>query len=153
MNNMKTRAVIASFVGMLRTLSKCEDRQVACVICTNDLSQVLSIGVNGAAKGQEPECLCHTNSKYSCIHAEANALIKLHELVPDKVMICSLQPCEQCASMIVNEPGGFSQVLYMEPWKSTEGLHILQKAGIETGRLYDDGVIITSTHLTAHTML
>ena len=139
MNPTLNRAFL-SFVWQLKEVSKCEDRKVSCLICSNDLHQIYSIGINGGAKGHD-QCLCKTNSKYSCIHAEANALIKLNDRVPDKIMICSLSPCIQCASMIINEPGGFAEVWYLEKYHETSGLELLHKAGIKVGCLDSAGII------------
>ena len=134
MNPTLGRALQA-FVWQLREVSKCTDRGVACIICSNDLHQIYSIGINGGAKGLDTECLCKVGDKYSCIHAEANALIKLTAHDRDKIMICSLAPCSQCAAMIINEPGGFAEVWYIEQYHDTSGLRLLQKAGIRTGTL------------------
>lgn len=140
MNQILGRA-LQTFVWQLREVSKCKDRGVACIICSHDLHQIYSIGINGGAKGMDEECLCHTGDKYSCIHAEANALIKLTTHVPDKIMICSLAPCGQCAAMIINEPGGFAEVWYLELYHDTSGLFLLNKAGIKTGILDAGGAI------------
>ena len=145
MNKNKVK-IFREFVENLTTLSKCTDRQVACLICDKDFQQIYSIGVNGGPKGSEDmECLCATDTKYSCIHAEANALIKLQANVPDKVMICSLAPCTQCASMIINEPGGFSMVLFLELWKEALAIQMLKDAGITVGQIKPDGTILLST--------
>ena len=138
MNQILNKAFL-SFVWQLKDVSKCEDRGVACLICSNDLHQIYSIGINGGARGTETECLCKTESKYSCIHAEANALVKLNDRVPDKIMICSLAPCAQCASMIINEPGGFAEVWYLEKYHDESGLQLLQSVGIKTGILDAEG--------------
>lgn len=120
------------FVQNLKHLSKCSKRDVAAIICSEDLQEVFSIGINGGPANSKYQCLCETSSKYGCIHAEANALVKLHQVRPKKIMLCTLMPCSQCASMIVNEPGGFKYVFYLERWKETLGLQILHNAGIIT---------------------
>lgn len=137
------RSILYSFVSDLTKLSKCHDRKVACVICDKDFQQIYSIGINGGPKGttEEWECLCDADTKYSCIHAEANALIKLTTRVPNKIMVCSLAPCLQCASMIINEPGGFYGILFIEPYKDVSAIKLLNSAGIVTGRLNPDGSI------------
>ena len=43
--------------------------------------------------------------------------------------------------MIINEPGGFSEVWYVEQHKDTTGLKLLQKAGIKTGTLDAGGFV------------
>lgn len=141
MNKLLTTAYF-EFVLRLRFVSKCEDRGVSCVICSNDLHQIYSIGINGGPRGLDNECLCNSGDKYSCIHAEANALIKLNDRVSNKIMICSLMPCSQCSSMIINEPGGFAEVWYVEPYKDTTGIELLHKAGIKVGQLDASGAVL-----------
>ena len=143
MPSKDTYKVFREFVQGLTTLSKCKDKQVACLICDERLQQIYSVGINGGPSGvqEDMECLCSTETKYSCIHAEANALVKLTAHVPDKVMICSLAPCTQCASLIINELGGFGTVLYLEPWKEPMALQLLISNGIRVGQLLPDGTI------------
>lgn len=146
MSKQDKLAVFAKFVDNLKDVSKCEDRHTAAIVCSKDLQQIYSIGVNGGPKDTEhrdPQlsCLCNTEVKYSCIHAEANALIKLQTSATEKIMICSLAPCTQCASMIVNTPGGFSEVLYLTQWKEPLALDILISRGIKVGHLSLDGKV------------
>ena len=143
MPSKKAYKVFGDFVKGLTTLSKCKDRQVACMICDKNLQQIYSIGINGGPSGADEhlECLCSTETKYSCIHAEANALTKLSDHVPHKIMISSLAPCMQCASLIVNELGGFDAVLFIEDWKEPMALQLLIEKGIHVGKLKEDGTI------------
>ena len=122
--------VFARFVDDLKQLSKCEDRKTSAIIADHTLSQVYSIGVNGGPAGSQHQCLCKLPGKYTCIHAEANAIAKCLSADKDKIMICSLSPCVTCASLIVNN--GFSAVYYLEAWKDPAGLQLLNEAGIKT---------------------
>ena len=122
--------VLANFVDNLSKLSKCKEKQVAAVITDKDMMQIYSIGLNGGAKGLD-DCLCETNGKYGCVHAEINALIKCRSDAEGKVMFVTLSPCVACAAAIINAPGSFSAVYYLEEWKNDEGLKLLQKAGIK----------------------
>lgn len=122
--------VFKRFVSDLSTLSKCEERHVAAIVVDKALTQVYSIGINGGPKGLA-ECLCVTDGKYGCIHAEINALIKCTNTDPEKVMFVTLAPCKQCAASIINAPGGFSTVYYLEDWKENNGLKLLTMAGIK----------------------
>lgn len=126
--------VFKDFTTNLATLSKCEERHVAAIITDKDLSQVYSIGVNGGPKGLA-DCMCKLDGKYGCIHAEINALIKCKSDAMDKVMIVTLSPCKQCAAAIINAPGSFSTVYYLEPWKDLSGLKLLEASGIRTTRI------------------
>lgn len=124
-------SVFADFARGLAILSKCEERSVAAIITDKDLSQVYSIGINGGPK-HLTNCLCKTEGKYGCIHAEVNALIKCKDDSMDKVMIVTLEPCKQCAAAIINAPGSFSTVYYLEEWKDHAGINLLKMAGIKT---------------------
>lgn len=125
--------IFANFVDDLAKLSKCTQRGVAAIIVNSSMSQVLSIGINGGPRGSKYQCLCNIPGKYSCIHAEANAIAKCSAVDQDKIMICSLSPCVTCASLIVNT--GFSAVYYLEEWKDTTGISILSEAGIITKQI------------------
>lgn len=121
--------VFKRFAQDLATLSKCSERHVAAIITDKDLSQVYSIGLNGGPKGLV-DCMCKIDGKYGCVHAEINALVKCRSNAPDKVMFVTLAPCKQCAAAIINAPGGFSTVYYLEDWKNDYGLKLLKAAGI-----------------------
>lgn len=129
-------SVFANFTKQLASLSKCKERQVAAIITDKDLSQIYSIGVNGGPKGLV-DCMCAIDGKYGCIHAEINALVKCRSDAEDKVMIVTLSPCIACAAAIINAPGSFSTVYYLEEWKNTEGLLLLKQANINTIYLHN----------------
>lgn len=121
--------VFKNFTQGLSTLSKCTERHVAAVITDSSLGQVLSIGINGGPKGLA-DCMCVLDGKYGCVHAEINALTKCMSNEQGKVMFVTLSPCKQCAAAIINAPGGFRAVYYVEEWKDTSGLKLLAAAGI-----------------------
>ena len=126
----KDRVVVfANFARELANLSKCEERKVAAIITDKDLAQIYNIGLNGGPKGLV-DCMCKIDGKYGCVHAEINALIKCRSDAPDKVMFVTLSPCKQCAAAIINAPGGFSTVYYLQEWKDTTGIELLRRAGI-----------------------
>lgn len=132
---MTTRQdVFKNFTNDLASLSKCTERRVAAIITDKYLSQIYSIGVNGGPKGLA-DCMCVIDGKYGCIHAEINALIKCSSTEPDKIMFVTLSPCKQCATAIINAPGGFSKVYYFEEWKEDYGIQLLKAAGIHVERI------------------
>ncbi len=136
---MNRLAVFKRFAEDLATLSKCNERHVAAVITDKDLTQVYSIGLNGGPKGLV-DCMCAIDGKYGCIHAEINALVKCTNTDSDKVMFVTLSPCKQCAAAIINAPGGFSAVYYVEQWKDTTGIELLKAAGIKVQQLPSDSI-------------
>lgn len=129
-SNQKRIDVFASFIKNLSYLSKCTDKQVAAILTDADLTQVYSIGINGGSKGGI-DCICGIHSKYTCIHAEANALAK--STTTDKrlaMFIYPLYPCITCAAMMVN-----SNVKYVylpnETKVNIDSRDILLLAGVE----------------------
>lgn len=129
MSQQERIEVFKNFTKELAALSKCSERKVAAIITNKDLTQIYSIGLNGGPKGLV-DCMCKIDGKYGCIHAEINALIKCMTDDPGKVMFVTLSPCKQCAAAIINAPGGFSTVYYVEEWKDTTGIKLLRQAGI-----------------------
>ena len=136
---MNRLTVFKRFAEDLATLSKCNERHVAAVITDKDLTQVYSIGLNGGPKGLV-DCMCAIDGKYGCIHAEINALVKCTSTDSDKVMFVTLSPCKQCAAALINAPGGFSAVYYIEQWKDTTGIELLKAAGIKVQQLHRDSI-------------
>lgn len=134
MNEEARLKVFKKFTQDLATLSKCSEHQVAAIVTDNHLSQVYSIGINGGPKGLV-DCMCMIDGKYGCVHAEINALIKCNSTDSDKVMIVTLSPCKQCAAAIINAPGGFSAVYYIEEWKDDSGIKLLRAAGIKVKQI------------------
>ncbi len=133
-NYIKRMLVFKRFTEDLAVLSKCEERKVAAVITDTNFTQVYSIGLNGGPKGLA-DCLCITEGKYGCIHAEINALIKCADQYAEKVMFVTLSPCKQCATAIINSPSRITAVYYFEQWKDTSGLLLLKNAGIRVESL------------------
>ena len=129
MQRLKRAKIFADFANNLATLSKCEERKVAAVITDKDMTQVYSIGINGGPVGGV-DCMCKLEGKYGCVHAEINALVKCTSDAKDKIMFVTLSPCVACAAAIINAPGSFYAVYYTEQWKDTDGLRLLQRAGV-----------------------
>lgn len=127
-------------------LSKCKDKKTAAILVSADLSQIYSIGINGGPKGGV-DCLCQTKDdqitkmKYTCTHAEMNCLVKNTTIndVP-KIMICTKQPCQMCAALIVNACTNITEVWYVEPYWDNAGVEILRSAGIKVIRLKETGI-------------
>lgn len=128
--------VFKKFVTDLTTLSKCTDKKVACIITDAEGSQVYSIGINGGAKGG-PDCLCQLDgTRYTCVHAEANAMAKCTSTDDNKVLISSFSPCVTCAALMVNS--GIKQFYYMSDYHSEAGLKILRDAGVYCENISDE---------------
>jgi dCMP deaminase len=124
--------VFTHFLQELAGLSKCTDKKIAAIIINEQADQVLSIGVNGGPKGGM-DCLCQLGGKYTCVHAEANALAKCHVACSGKIMQCTMSPCITCATLIVNS--GISGFYYINDYKDSTGLSILSFAGVDIRKL------------------
>lgn len=114
--------------------STCARLQVGCVVVTEDNQKVLGVGYNGGPKGISNDCLSLEPGMCGHLHAEVNALIKADYTSPvKKKMYVTTQPCYQCAVAIIN--ANISEVLYLRPYRITDGLELLQRAGIKIVRL------------------
>lgn len=127
---MDKQELFINFCKGLKNLSKCKVNGVGCIITDPNFSQIYAIGYNGGPKGQQ-ECLCD-GDKYSCVHAEQNALVKCVDHIEDKIMIVTMSPCKMCAALIVNSKANIKEVWYLQEYRNTLGLDILNKAGIIT---------------------
>jgi dCMP deaminase len=114
--------------------STCARLQVGCVVVTEDNQKVLGVGYNGGPKGISNECLSLEPGLCGHLHAEVNALIKADYTSPaKKKMYVTNQPCYQCAVAIIN--ANISEVFYIHPYRLTDGLQLLEKAGIKITKL------------------
>lgn len=93
--------VMVRFCNDLARLSTCKRLQVAAVIVDHRFTRVLSIGFNGPYSGSKIECTGEQGN-CGCVHAEANALIKLTHRTPHMFMITTHTPCVHCAGLIHN---------------------------------------------------
>lgn len=128
-NSIDKLSVYANFAHELSTLSKCTKRKVAALLIDNNGQRILSMGINGGPAGGL-DCLCAvSNSKYSCVHAEANALAKCTLPLNDATLLCTLSPCITCAALIINS--GIKRVIYLEEWKNLDGVKLLREHDID----------------------
>lgn len=123
------------YVQSLASLSKCKTGKVAAGLFAKDFSQIFAIGINGGPKGQH-DCLCGTG-KYGCVHAEQNCLVKNRDNTTPKILICSKQPCQTCASLIVNADINIKEVWYLDDYHDATGINILQEAGLKVYQIPD----------------
>ena len=111
--------------------STCARLKVGCVVTSMDNKHVLGIGYNGNASGGPNTCDRQEPGNCGCLHAEDNALLKVHapESVEKKVYITHA-PCSYCAKRLINK-GGIKQVLFGALYKSEEGILLLTNHSIE----------------------
>jgi len=121
------------FARDLESLSTCRRRSVGCVIASDDLTSVASIGYNGQPRGTPNDGCSGEVGSCGCIHAEANALVKIPGWYSDTTMLVTCSPCAHCSGLIVNS-GKVSVVLYDSTYRVSDGLYILGLAGVAVFR-------------------
>ena len=133
---MKRQTLSQTLMGFAELLSKrstCARLQVGCIISSADGQRIYSYGYNGNARKFPNSCDSEEPGKCGCIHAEANALIKVGVADPTKIVYCTCMPCKMCAKMIVNS--GASAVYYRNAYRLAEGQAVLRRARIPTKRI------------------
>ena len=125
-------SIYMEFARSLSRRSTCSRNKVGCVVVTEDFNRVLSVGYNGGPRGVFNDCLSEEPGKCGHLHAEINALIKRDYNDPArKIMLVTVLPCLLCSVAIVN--AGISRVYYDKEYRLTDGLDVLQRAGIAVG--------------------
>lgn len=136
-----------SFLQSLLRLSACRRNQCSAIIFPPDFSAVHAIGYNGPPSGLMNSSCTEEEGRCGCVHAEANALLKLnarpHSLMVDHVddvyvddvyyegfwMMSSTAPCYHCAGLIINSQV-ITQVIWRQPYRNDRGRDLLHKANI-----------------------
>ncbi|MCQ2057778.1 MAG: dCMP deaminase family protein [Bacteroidaceae bacterium] len=96
-------------------------------------SKIISDGYNGTPTGFENICEDGENkSKPYVLHAEANAITKLARSTDScdgATMYVTASPCIECAKLIIQS--GIKRVVYCQKYRLTDGIELLERAGIE----------------------
>ena len=115
-------------------LSKAERKQVGCLIVKD--GQIISDGYNGTPHGFDNRCEFDTRfgseTKREVLHAESNALMKLAKSTQSSVgatVYVTISPCFDCAKLMIQ--GGIKRIVYRDLYRDCNGIHLLEKAGIE----------------------
>lgn len=94
---------------------------------------IISDGYNGTPSGFENCCEDEDNKTYPYVlHAEANAITKVaasNNNSRGATVYVTHAPCLECSKLIIQ--AGIKRVVYSEEYRLTEGVDLLQKAGIE----------------------
>ena len=111
--------------------SYCKRRQVGALIVKDRM--IISEGYNGTPSGFENECEDENgDSKTYVLHAEANAITKVaksNNSSDGSTLYITASPCMDCAKLIIQS--GIKPIVYADEYRMTEGLNLLNKAGIE----------------------
>jgi deoxycytidylate deaminase len=123
--------MFVKFANQLGDLSTCRRRRIGAIIFPKDFTEVLAIGYNGPASGLDNGSCKDISHRCGCIHAEANAIVKLHTHQTDLVIYSTVAPCEHCAGLIINTKR-ISHCIYSMSYSDTEGIDKLKLVGIDT---------------------
>jgi deoxycytidylate deaminase len=116
------------FANELAPLSCCKRAQVGCIVVPLDLTEVLSIGYNGPAAGLPNDGCREVEGGCGCVHAESNAVAKLHAGGRHLMLTTTLQ-CEHCAGMVVNSRR-IGWIVYGNEYRDPRGAELLRAAGV-----------------------
>ena len=133
MKRISLQKTLMGFAELLSRRSTCSRAQVGCIVASSDGQRIYSFGYNGNARKFPNTCDSVEPGKCGCIHAEANALIKVGESDQGKIIYITTMPCKMCAKMIVNS--GASKVYYARSYRLSEGKQVLAQAGIKMEKL------------------
>lgn len=131
--------IFAGFAGNLASLSNCKRAQCGAIIFPGDFSSVLSVGYNGPPKGVSNDYCTSLQGGCGCVHAEANALIKLTARPREDEefwLFATTMPCYHCAGLIINSQN-ISRVIWLHEYRDKRGLDVLENAGIPHNKLRD----------------
>lgn len=111
--------------------SYCQRRKVGALVVKNKM--IISDGYNGTPSGFENICEDEAGvTKPYVLHAEANAITKLARSgnnSEDSTLYVTASPCIECAKLIIQ--AGIRRVVYGEKYRLTDGIDLLERAGIE----------------------
>lgn len=127
---MTKRTAAFEFLNTLAKLSHCKRLHTAAIIVPDDFSRIDAIGYNGPARGFPNDGCTAMKGKCGCVHAEANALLKVRSWETNLTMMCLTSPCPVCARLIINS-GIIRRVVCDSAYRLSEGKDILLAAGIE----------------------
>jgi dCMP deaminase len=111
--------------------SYCKRKQVGALLVKDKM--IISDGYNGTPAGFENKCEDENNiTKTYVLHAEANAITKVaksNNSSEGSTLYITTSPCIECAKLIIQ--AGISRVVFSEKYRITEGLDLLERAGVE----------------------
>ena len=131
-----------TYMNMARELSKlshAQRRKVGCLIVKD--THIIAEGINGTPRGFDNNCeytdhVNHFYTKPEVLHAESNAITKLAQSTNSSkgsTLYVTCSPCFDCAKLIIQS--GIERVVYDEEYSKSEGLSLLNRAGIGVEKL------------------
>ncbi|KKL49244.1 hypothetical protein LCGC14_2317430 [marine sediment metagenome] len=122
-----------AFLWSQRATCKLPDRKIGCIITTEDMNRILSIGYNGSPTVMPNDTCRNITGGCGCLHAEQNAVAMVDGTIPHKVMFITMEPCESCANLIAQS--NIDKLYYCDEYRNHEGLMRLDSCHIEITRI------------------
>lgn len=117
--------------------SYCIRRKVGAIIVKDQM--IISDGYNGTPAGFENVCEDEDGvTKPYVLHAEANAITKVarsNNSSDGSTLYVTASPCVECAKLIIQS--GISRVVFNELYRITDGIDLLERAGVECVHIPD----------------
>ena len=117
--------------------SYCKRRQVGALVVKDKM--IISDGYNGTPSGFENVCEENNVTKPSVLHAEANAITKLARSSNNSegsTLYVTASPCIECSKLIIQS--GIKRVVYAEKYRLTDGIDLLERAGVKVEYMNPD---------------
>lgn len=134
-HNLKQEVLDKRYLRMARIWAEnsyCQRRKVGAIIVKD--SMIISDGFNGTPSGFENICEDETgHTKPYVLHAEANAITKVarsNNSSNGATLYVTASPCLECSKLIIQ--AGISRVVFNELYRMSDGIELLNRAGIET---------------------
>lgn len=117
--------------------SYCQRRKVGALLVKDQM--IISDGYNGTPAGFENICEDEVGTtKPYVLHAEANAITKIARSgnsSQGSTLYITASPCLECSKLIIQ--AGIKRVVFNDLYRITDGLNVLNRAGVETVHIPD----------------
>ena len=131
--------------GVWAELSQAVRKKVGCLIVKG--GSIISDGYNGTPRGFDNNCELPARhhldmeliTKSEVLHAESNAITKLAKSTQSScgaTMYITISPCIECSKLIIQS--NIERVVYENFYKNSEGIDLLNKAGIKVEHFQRD---------------
>ena len=139
-NLLKQKKLDLRYLRMARIWAEnsyCKRRQVGALVVKDKM--IISDGYNGTPSGVENMCEDYIVSKPSVLHAEANGITKLARSSNNSegsTLYVTASPCIECSKLIIQ--AGIKRVVYAEKYRLTDGVELLERAGVKVEYMNPD---------------
>ena len=134
MNPDKQKKIDYRFIRMARIWAEnsyCKRRQVGALLVKD--KTIISDGYNGTPSGFPNVCEDDNDTTFPYVlHAEANAIAKVaqsNNSSDGATLYVTASPCIECAKLIIQ--AGIKRVVYSEKYRLTDGIDLLERAGVK----------------------